>query len=135
VGEKLRLASTVSLSRVNTGSVPTDGSLNAGAGAVGAALNYYPVLPVRQPNGAYTLIQTNNPSFRLPLTSRTSWVTREPSQMPLRNTRSRVDSSSARAWAPISPTARAIRIGRRRRYKEGRPTATPSAERRRPPIS
>ena len=62
IGDKLRLSSTVTLSRVNTGSVPTDGSLNAGAGAVGAALNYYPVLPVRQPNGAYTLIQTNNPS-------------------------------------------------------------------------
>ena len=65
VGEKLRLSSTVTLSRVNTGSVPTDGSLNAGAGAVGAALNYYPVLPVRQPNGTYTLIQTNNPSSLL----------------------------------------------------------------------
>ena len=62
IGEKLRLSSTVTLSRVNTGSVPTDGSFNAGAGAVGAALNYYPVLPVRQPNGTYTLIQTNNPS-------------------------------------------------------------------------
>ena len=62
VGDHLRLASTVTLSRVNTTSVPTDGSLNAGAGAVGAALNYYPILPVRQPNGTYTLIQTNNPS-------------------------------------------------------------------------
>jgi TonB-linked SusC/RagA family outer membrane protein len=62
VGGRLRLASTVTLSRVNTNSVPTEGSFNAGAGAVGAALNYYPILPVRQPNGAYTLIQTNNPS-------------------------------------------------------------------------
>ena len=36
--------------------MPTDGSLNAGAGAVGAAIDYYPVLPVRQANGAYTLM-------------------------------------------------------------------------------
>ena len=54
--------STVTVSRVNTNSVPTDGSLNAGAGAVGAAIDYYPILPVRQPNGAYTLMGQNNPA-------------------------------------------------------------------------
>ena len=38
IGDKFRLASTVTLSRVNSRSVPTDGSLNGGAGAVGAAI-------------------------------------------------------------------------------------------------
>jgi hypothetical protein len=62
IGEKFRLASTVTLSRVSSRSIPTDGSLNAGAGAVGAAINYYPILPVRQANGSYTLMSQNSPS-------------------------------------------------------------------------
>ena len=62
IGTKARLASTITLARVNSNSVPTDGSLNAGAGAVGAAINYYPILPVRQPNGTYTLMSQNNPA-------------------------------------------------------------------------
>ncbi len=62
VGSRVRVASTVMVARVNTNSVPTDGSLNAGAGAVGAAIDYYPILPVRQPNGAYTLMSQNNPA-------------------------------------------------------------------------
>src|SRR5262249_57803955 len=56
------MGSGVTVSRVNSNSVPTDGSLNAGAGAVGAAVDYYPILPVRQPNGAYTLMGANSPS-------------------------------------------------------------------------
>jgi TonB-dependent starch-binding outer membrane protein SusC len=62
IGDKFRIASTVMLSRVNSNSVPTDGSLNGGAGAVGGAINYYPILPVRQPNGSYTLMGQNSPS-------------------------------------------------------------------------
>ena len=69
IGSKARLASTVSLSRANSNFVPTDGSLNGGAGAVGAALNYYPVLPVRQPNGSYTLMGQNSPSTILQATN------------------------------------------------------------------
>src|SRR5262249_58268966 len=52
----------LTLSRALSNSIPTDGSLNAGAGAVGAAIDYYPVLPVRQANGAYTLMSLNSPS-------------------------------------------------------------------------
>lgn len=62
VGDNFRLGSTVTLSRVNSSFVPTDGSLNGGAGAVGAALNYFPFLTVRQSNGAYTLMGQNSPS-------------------------------------------------------------------------
>src|SRR5262249_56180672 len=52
----------LTLSRALSNSIPTDGSLNAGAGAVGAAIDYYPVLPVRQASGAYTLMSLNSPS-------------------------------------------------------------------------
>jgi TonB-linked SusC/RagA family outer membrane protein len=62
VTDKLRLSSNLTLSRAFSNSIPTDGSLNAGAGAVGAAIDYYPVLPVRQANGAYTLMSLNSPS-------------------------------------------------------------------------
>ena len=62
IGEKLRLSSNITLSRALSNSIPTDGSLNAGAGAVGAAIDYYPVLPVRQANGVYTLMSLNSPS-------------------------------------------------------------------------
>jgi TonB-dependent starch-binding outer membrane protein SusC len=62
IGSRARLGSTVTLSRVNSNSVPTDGSLNGGAGAVGAAIDYYPVLPVRQADGSYTLMSANSPS-------------------------------------------------------------------------
>ena len=62
VTDKLRLSSNITLSRALSNSIPTDGSLNAGAGAVGSAIDYYPVLPVRQSNGAYTLMSLNSPS-------------------------------------------------------------------------
>jgi TonB-linked SusC/RagA family outer membrane protein len=62
VGENFRLSSNLTLSRALSQSIPTDGSLNAGAGAVGAAIDYYPVLPVRQANGVYTLMSLNSPS-------------------------------------------------------------------------
>ena len=62
IGESSASSSNVTLSRAQSNSIPTDGSLNAGAGAVGAAIHYFPVLPVRQANGAYTLMSLNSPS-------------------------------------------------------------------------
>jgi TonB-linked SusC/RagA family outer membrane protein len=62
IGDRIRLNSNITLSRAMSNSIPTDGSLNAGAGAVGAAIDYYPVLPVKQPSGAYTLMSLNSPS-------------------------------------------------------------------------
>ena len=63
IGSDLRLGSNVTVARVSSNSIPTDGSLNGGAGAVGAALNYFPFLTVRQTNGAYTLMGPNSPSI------------------------------------------------------------------------
>jgi TonB-dependent starch-binding outer membrane protein SusC len=53
VGERLRFGSTLSASRVTTSFVPTDGESNRRAGAVGAAIQAYPFLPVRFADGRY----------------------------------------------------------------------------------
>ncbi|MFL5607807.1 MAG: SusC/RagA family TonB-linked outer membrane protein [Gemmatimonadaceae bacterium] len=62
VGAKLKLGSNLLVSRVNSSQVPTDGSFNAGAGAVGAALQYLPIMPVRRDDGQYTLVSTDCPA-------------------------------------------------------------------------
>lgn len=59
---RLRLGSNVFLSRVNSQQVPTDGSFNAGAGAVGAALQYLPILPARKDDGTYSLQAADFPN-------------------------------------------------------------------------
>jgi TonB-linked SusC/RagA family outer membrane protein len=62
VGAKLQLSSNLLVSNVNSSQVPTDGSFNAGAGAVGAALQYIPVMPVRRASdGGYSLASTDCP--------------------------------------------------------------------------
>lgn len=61
-GPRLRLASNVFVSRVNSSQVPTDGSFNAGAGAVGAAIQYIPIMPVHRPDGSYTLASVDYPT-------------------------------------------------------------------------
>ena len=58
---KLSLASNLLVSRVSSSQVPTDGSFNAGAGAVGAALQYLPIMPVRRTDGNYSLVSTDCP--------------------------------------------------------------------------
>ncbi len=62
VGERLNLGSTLLVSRVRSSQVPTDGSFNAGAGAVGAAMQYLPIMPVRRTDGNYTLVSTDCPT-------------------------------------------------------------------------
>jgi TonB-linked SusC/RagA family outer membrane protein len=61
VGSRVRLGTNVLLSRVNSSQVPTDGSLNAGAGAVLAALTYSPLMPIYRADGTYTLTTTDFP--------------------------------------------------------------------------
>ncbi|HEX2095520.1 MAG TPA: SusC/RagA family TonB-linked outer membrane protein, partial [Longimicrobiaceae bacterium] len=53
IGTRFRFGSTLSGSRVNTSFIPTDGESNRRAGAVGAAIQSYPFLPVRLPDGRY----------------------------------------------------------------------------------
>ncbi|HEU0052182.1 MAG TPA: hypothetical protein VFQ39_03350, partial [Longimicrobium sp.] len=53
IGAKFRFGTSISASRVKTSFVPTDGESNRRAGAVGAALQSYPFLPVRFDDGSY----------------------------------------------------------------------------------
>jgi TonB-linked SusC/RagA family outer membrane protein len=62
IGTRLRLGTNVLVSRVGSNQIPTDGSFNAGAGAVGAAIQYIPILPVRNANGAYSLQSVDFPT-------------------------------------------------------------------------
>lgn len=58
---KLKLSSNLFISRVTSSQVPTDGSFNAGAGAVGAAIQYAPIMPVRLADGSYSLNRNDYP--------------------------------------------------------------------------
>jgi TonB-linked SusC/RagA family outer membrane protein len=62
VGSRLNLGSNLLVSRVSSSQVPTDGSFNAGAGAVGAAIQYLPIMSVRRADGNYTLVSTDCPT-------------------------------------------------------------------------
>ena len=53
IGPRFRFGTNLSASRVNTSFIPTDGESNRRAGAVGAALQAYPFLPVQLANGVY----------------------------------------------------------------------------------
>ena len=62
IGARLRLGSNVLVSRVGSNQIPTDGSFNAGAGAVGAAIQYLPILGVRNASGGYSLQSVDFPT-------------------------------------------------------------------------
>ncbi len=67
IGEKLKIGSNVLLSRVTSSQIPTDGSLNAGAGAVGAAIQYPSIMSPYRADGSYTLLSTDFPQSLLNL--------------------------------------------------------------------
>ena len=66
VGKRFRVSSNLQLARTATASIPTDNGSNAGAGAVGAALQYYPFMPVRRANGEYTILNEDAPLTLVP---------------------------------------------------------------------
>ncbi|MDP8911478.1 MAG: SusC/RagA family TonB-linked outer membrane protein, partial [Actinomycetota bacterium] len=59
LGSRIELSGAVTASQARTKSVPTAGQQNANAGAVSAALQYVPILPVRRPDGTYSYINTD----------------------------------------------------------------------------
>jgi TonB-dependent starch-binding outer membrane protein SusC len=61
VGSRLQLGGNLTANRARSQSVPTDGQQNRGAGAVSAALQYAPILPVRRADGTYSLIRQDIP--------------------------------------------------------------------------
>src|SRR5579885_861902 len=56
LGSRVELGGTLTAAQARSKSTPTSGQQNANAGAVSAALQYVPILPVRQPDGSYTYI-------------------------------------------------------------------------------
>jgi TonB-linked SusC/RagA family outer membrane protein len=59
IGSRVQLGASLSASRVRTRAVPTAGQQNANAGAVSAAIQYVPILPVYRPDGSYSYINTD----------------------------------------------------------------------------
>jgi TonB-dependent starch-binding outer membrane protein SusC len=66
IGSALRFGSTLSGSRVNSTFIPTEGESNARAGAVGAAIQAYPFLPVRFADGRYPYQGRDLPAVGVP---------------------------------------------------------------------
>jgi TonB-linked SusC/RagA family outer membrane protein len=58
LGSRIELGGTLTAAQARTKWTPTSGQQNGNAGAVSAALQYVPILPVRQPDGSYTYILT-----------------------------------------------------------------------------
>jgi TonB-linked SusC/RagA family outer membrane protein len=61
LGSRLQLGGNLTASRGRSQWVPTDGQQNRNAGAVSAALQYAPILPIRRPDGTYSLIREDMP--------------------------------------------------------------------------
>ncbi|HET6228698.1 MAG TPA: TonB-dependent receptor [Longimicrobiaceae bacterium] len=59
LGSRVELGGSFSASQARSKSVPTAGQQNANAGAVSAALQYVPILPVRRADGTYSYINTD----------------------------------------------------------------------------
>lgn len=65
-GSRFRFGSTLTGSRVNSTFIPTEGESNARAGAVGAAIQAYPFLPVRLADGRYPYQGRDLPAVGVP---------------------------------------------------------------------
>ncbi len=56
IGDRVQLGGNISGAQARSKSVPTAGQQNGNAGAVSAALQYVPILPVVRPDGTYSYI-------------------------------------------------------------------------------
>ncbi len=59
IGDRFQLGANLSAARARSRSVPTAGQQNANAGAVSAAIQYVPILPVYREDGTYSYIGTD----------------------------------------------------------------------------
>jgi len=59
IGTRFELGASLSASRAKSRSVPTAGQQNANAGAVSAAIQYVPILPIYRADGTYSYINTD----------------------------------------------------------------------------
>jgi TonB-linked SusC/RagA family outer membrane protein len=55
-GDRVQFGASVSASQARSKAVPVAGQQNAGAGAISAALQYVPILPVKRADGTYSLL-------------------------------------------------------------------------------
>jgi TonB-linked SusC/RagA family outer membrane protein len=62
-GPRVEVGGSFSAAQARSKSVPTSGQQNTSAGAVSAALQYVPILPVRRPDGSYSYINTDLNAF------------------------------------------------------------------------
>ena len=56
VGSRFEFGGSLSAARARSKAVPTSGQQNSGAGAVSAAIQYVPILPVRRADGTYSYL-------------------------------------------------------------------------------
>jgi TonB-linked SusC/RagA family outer membrane protein len=59
VGSRVEFSGSFTASNARSKSVPSAGQQNANAGAISAALQYVPILPVLRPDGTYSYINTD----------------------------------------------------------------------------
>lgn len=59
IGSRIEFGGSLSASQARSRAVPTGGQQNAGAGAISAAIQYVPILPVRRADGTYSYINTD----------------------------------------------------------------------------
>ncbi|HVX38501.1 MAG TPA: carboxypeptidase-like regulatory domain-containing protein, partial [Gemmatimonadaceae bacterium] len=58
-GDRVQFGGTVTAAQARTKATPTGGQQNGNAGAVSAALQYVPILPVKRPDGTFSYIYTD----------------------------------------------------------------------------
>ena len=59
MGSRFEFGGSLSAARATSKSVPTSGQQNAGAGAISAAIQYVPILPVKREDGTYSYLNTD----------------------------------------------------------------------------
>jgi len=59
IGSRVELGGSFSVGQARSKAVPTAGQQNSNAGAVSAAIQYVPILPVRRADGTYSYINTD----------------------------------------------------------------------------
>jgi TonB-linked SusC/RagA family outer membrane protein len=59
IGSRVEIGGQVTANQANSKATPTAGQQNANAGAVSAAIQYVPILPVLRPDGSYSYINTD----------------------------------------------------------------------------
>jgi TonB-linked SusC/RagA family outer membrane protein len=59
IGSRIEMAGSLTASQARSKSTPTAGQQNANSGAVSAAIQYVPILPVKRADGSYSYINTD----------------------------------------------------------------------------